>query len=92
MVSLGEINERMARLSGWVIEGNSIVKQIDLLDFREAIWFINKIAEIAEKENHHPDLYLSYNVLKIMLKTHSSDTITEKDFAVAEKIDQINIE
>lgn len=92
MVNLGELSEKLAKLDGWVIEGNSIVKQMDLLDFREAIWLINKIAEIAERENHHPDLYLSYNVLKIMLKTHSSDSITDKDFTLAGEIDKIKIE
>jgi 4a-hydroxytetrahydrobiopterin dehydratase len=59
-------------------------------DFKEVIAFINKVADIAEAEGHHPDLLLfGWNKLKISLSTHSIDGLSENDFILASKIDQI---
>jgi 4a-hydroxytetrahydrobiopterin dehydratase len=92
ILSVSEINESLSRLEGWSIEdnGRAIEKNLSFKNFKEAIAFINKMAEIAEREGHHPDLNLyGYNNLRIKLTTHSVSGLTSKDFGIAEKIDSI---
>ena len=59
-------------------------------DFARAIKFINKVAEIAESENHHPDIHVHYNLVKLVLWTHDIDGLSENDFILAAKIDEFN--
>ncbi len=70
-------------------ENKKIKKEFKFNDFEEAISFINKIAELAEKENHHPDIHIFYNLVVIELWTHSISGISEKDFNLAAKIDEV---
>lgn len=56
--------------------------------FKEAMVFVNKIAEIAEAEGHHPDIFLSYNKVRIDLYTHAVKGLSENDFIMAAKIDR----
>lgn len=70
--------------------GNSIEKNLKFRDFRQAVEFVNKVADVAESENHHPDILLwSWNNVKITLTTHSVKGLSEKDFTIAKKIDRI---
>ncbi len=89
MLSLGEMSQRMEKLKDWALENNVIVKEFSFKDFKEAMVFVNKIAELAEKEEHHPDILISYNIVRVSLTTHSEHGLTGKDFDVAEKIDVI---
>ena len=74
----------------WEIKNNFLTKEFEFENFLKAVEFINKIAKIAEKENHHPDLKLhSYKKLKVMLFTHSENKITDKDYLLAKKIDKL---
>lgn len=82
-----DINERLSRLSGWRYLNESIVKEYRLNDFQEAMGFVVKIALAAEKMEHHPDMTIEYNRVKIVLTTHSEEGVTEKDFNLAEKIE-----
>ncbi|HYB59590.1 MAG TPA: 4a-hydroxytetrahydrobiopterin dehydratase [Candidatus Acidoferrales bacterium] len=66
-----------------------IVRSFRFKDFIEAMRFINKIAEIAETEGHHPDLFVSYNYVKIALTTHNISGLSENDFIMAAKIDEV---
>lgn len=59
-------------------------------DFARAIKFINKVAEVAEAENHHPDIHLHYNLVKLVLWTHDIGGLSENDFIVAAKLDEFN--
>jgi len=59
-------------------------------DFVRAIKFINKVAEIAEAENHHPDIHVHYNKVKLVLWTHDIGGLSENDFIVAAKLDEFN--
>jgi 4a-hydroxytetrahydrobiopterin dehydratase len=61
-------------------------------DFKTALDFTNKIAEIAERENHHPDIYLAWGKCEIEIWTHKIQGLTESDFYLAAKIDKLNIE
>ena len=78
-------------LSGWaLVDGKMIRKLITCKDFMDAVRFIQRIAEIAEAENHHPDLHLtSYKKLTIELSTHAIGGLSENDFIVAAKIDEL---
>ena len=74
----------------WEIIEDCLTKTFSFENLKEAIEFANKITEIAEKENHHPDLLIhSYKKVKVMLKTHSEKKITEKDYDLSKLIDQI---
>ena len=89
MLTLGIIQERMGKLDNWSLERDSIVKDFEFKDFREALDFVNKIGEIAEKQEHHPDIVISYNKVKVSLTTHSENGLTSRDFKVAEDIDKM---
>ncbi len=58
-------------------------------NFTEALEFVNKVGELAEKKEHHPDINLSWGFVRIWLTTHSEHGITKKDYSLAEIIDQI---
>ena len=79
----------MSKLKNWSLEGDSIVKDKILGNFKEAMEFVNKIAELAEKYNHHPAIIIQYNNVRLSLTTHYAKGLTEKDFELAEEIDKI---
>lgn len=62
-------------------------KQFKFKDFKEAIAFVNRIAKIAEEEQHHPDIYVFYNKVQVELFTHAVGGLSENDFIMAKKID-----
>jgi len=73
----------------WTLEDKSIEREFRFKDFREAMGFVNKIADIAEQQDHHPDLYISYNKVRVQLSTHKIGGLSENDFIVAAKIDRV---
>jgi len=76
----------------WVLdrkEVHKIHKQISYKNFKEAMAFVNKIAEIAEEEGHHPDMCISYNKVDFTLFTHKIGGLSENDFIMAAKIDEL---
>lgn len=77
--------------SPWVLMNNSLHRAFIFKDFEAAFSFITHVAEIAEELNHHPRWENEYNKVDIALYTHDADGITEKDFILAQKIDQIVI-
>lgn len=78
-------------LDRWkIVEDRHIEKTLQFKDFASALAFVNKVGEIAEQENHHPDISLfSWNKVKFTLFTHSMGGLTENDFILAAKIDEI---
>lgn len=84
-----EINRKLEELNGWSLRGNSIEKTYEFDNFLESIEFINKIAPLAESQNHHPDIDIRYNKVIITLSTHSENGLTEKDFNLAQGIDKM---
>ena len=59
-------------------------------DFMRAVKFVNKVAELAEAEGHHPDVHIHYNKVKLVLWTHDLGGLSENDFILAAKIDELN--
>jgi len=85
-----EIQKRFSQLSGWTVEGNRLRCTRKFQDFIEAIAFVNKLVEPSEAAAHHPDIKISYNKVTVNLTTHDAGGLTEKDFALAQKISQLN--
>ena len=76
--------------SGWkVVEEHHLEKEYIFPNFREALTFTNKLGELAEEEGHHPDILLSYGKVKVQLWTHKIDGLSENDFVLAAKCDEI---
>jgi len=68
-------------------EGKKIKRDFTFPDFKEAMEFANKVAGVAEEEQHHPDISISYNKVVISLWTHAIGGLSENDFIMAAKID-----
>lgn len=84
-----EIHDLQMTIPNWMLKGDMIEREFTRKDFRDAINFVNNIAEIAEKMDHHPDICISYNKVQIRLSTHKAGGLTHKDFDLAAKIDHI---
>ena len=84
-----EITSAMESLSGWSVEGSQIVKTFSFEDFKKSLDFVNKVGELAEKHEHHPDILINYNKVRLSLTTHSAKGLTEKDFDLAKEIDNL---
>jgi 4a-hydroxytetrahydrobiopterin dehydratase len=81
------IMKALASLDGWQYESGKLLKTIDLKDFSEALVFINKVGQIAEKQNHHPEIINNYRRVTLKLCTHDADDkVTEKDLTLAQAI------
>ena len=86
-----EIDKYLNNLgNGWKVNSKGhINKEYKFQDFIEAMKFANKIAEIAEKEGHHPDLHISWGSCKVEIWTHKINGLAESDFYLAAKIEEI---
>ena len=84
-----EIKENLDSLDGWIIKNNLIYKKFSFKTFMNAFSFMNIIADQSEKADHHPKLINEYNKVEIELFTHSSNSISNKDFSLARFIDNI---
>ena len=92
--STSEARDQVAKLPGWQLsdDGLRIRKQWVVQNFTEAIEFFQKVAQVAEAEDHHPDLHLTgYRNVAIELSTHAIGGLSENDFILAAKIDQIPV-
>ncbi|HEY5427633.1 MAG TPA: 4a-hydroxytetrahydrobiopterin dehydratase [Solirubrobacteraceae bacterium] len=85
-----EIASRLRRLT-WEREGDEITREWRLADFAEAIAFVNRVAEVAEEANHHPDIFIhGWNKVKLSLTNHSAGGLTEVDLTMAARLDQLD--
>jgi len=89
LLNIDEINIHLTKLSGWVLKDNAIEKEWVFKDFKEALIFINKIGEIAEDHNHHPELYNVYSKIKLRFNTHDEGGITLNDINIATEINTL---
>ena len=84
-----QINSNLSKFPGWFFENDSIFKQFQFKDFIEALSFVNAVGLESEKMDHHPDILMfAWNKVKISLSTHSAGGVTEKDFTLAQKIEE----
>lgn len=73
-----------------VLDEQRLEKQFKFPDFRHALEFVNRVGEVAEEQNHHPDIYFTYGAARIQIWTHSVQGLTESDFVLAAKIDELD--
>ena len=85
-LSKDEIKTRLKSLPGWKLDDDEIQRTFKFAGFKEAMLFVNQVARAAEAADHHPEIEIEYNRVKIELTTHSEGGVTEKDFALAERI------
>ena len=89
LLSEAQIDERLTDRE-WSREGDAIVREFKLADFAAAIAFVNRVADLAERANHHPDILVQgWNHVRLTLSTHSQGGLTEADFALAGEIDRL---
>ncbi len=81
--------EFLASCPGWELEGETITKTYTFADFVEAMGFVNKVALLAERANHHPDLDLRWNRVTLRLSTHSEGGLTVRDTDLAAAIEAL---
>jgi 4a-hydroxytetrahydrobiopterin dehydratase len=87
VLSPAEIAAGLATIHHWKIENGELVLSLELPDFRAALAFVNRIGELAEAANHHPDIDIRYNRVRLGLVTHSAGGLTQKDFDLAKQIE-----
>jgi 4a-hydroxytetrahydrobiopterin dehydratase len=85
-----ELGAHMAQLAGWSLENGKLHKKFQFADFVTAFGFITKVAIVAEKMDHHPELYNVYNRVTIDLTTHDAGGISIKDIELAKQIDSLS--
>jgi 4a-hydroxytetrahydrobiopterin dehydratase len=86
-----QIKVELAKVEGWKLRGKQISKLFVFQDFLQGLRFINRVARIAEAMNHHPDIDVRYNKVRLTLTTHDEGALTVKDFRLAGKIDRIKL-
>ena len=75
---------------GWnLVDEHHIEKEYEFVDFRKALDFVNRVGELAEEEGHHPDIYLTWGKVRILLWTHKIDGLSESDFILAAKAETL---
>jgi 4a-hydroxytetrahydrobiopterin dehydratase len=83
-----EIEQRLDELGDWEREGDEIQKVFEFDDFPTAIKFVNGVADLSERYDHHPDIDIRWNKVKLVLSTHSEGGLTARDFDLANEIEQ----
>ncbi len=80
----------MAAGEQWTQEGDAIVRDLEFEDFKAAMAAVNRVADLAEETNHHPDILVhGYNRVRLKLSTHSEGRVTDADHEMAGRIDEI---
>ncbi|HEV2176145.1 MAG TPA: 4a-hydroxytetrahydrobiopterin dehydratase [Terriglobia bacterium] len=88
----GEALEALqSQVPGWSVEdGHHLTKDYKFPDFRQALAFVNRVGELAEDQGHHPDIFLAWGKVGVKTWTHAINGLTESDFILAAKIDQLH--
>jgi 4a-hydroxytetrahydrobiopterin dehydratase len=84
-----EINSALGSLTGWERDGDALVRTVELADFPQAIRVVARVAEIAENDNHHPDIDIRWRTLTFRCSTHSDGGITASDVSLAQEINGV---
>ncbi len=90
-LSKQEIETRLSDVDGWVFDRDDgrLIRDFAFRDFKGALEFVNKVAEVAEEMDHHPEIYNVYNQVSLALMTHSVDGVSEADFDLATRINKL---
>lgn len=88
-LDIAQISAYLAELPGWELQGKAIGKRFEFKNFYQTIAFVNAAAWIANREDHHPDLEVSYRVCQVRYTTHAVGGLSENDFICAAKIEAL---
>ena len=92
LLDADEIKNALKKIPEWENDKKKIERTFEFDDFTEAMDFVNNVAEIAEEEEHHPDIDIRYNKVKLSVYTHNKNGLTDLDFQLAERIDTLSEE
>jgi 4a-hydroxytetrahydrobiopterin dehydratase len=84
-----QIHDELAKLNGWVQRGKQIEKDFSFQTYLDGLNFVNSVGNLAEEEGHHPEMSLGYKRLRITLTTFAIGGLSENDFILASKIDEL---
>ena len=84
-----QVREELISLKGWKKKGKEIVREFKFRNFVHSIAFVKKVARLAEKSFHHPDILIKYSRVTLYLTTHDEGGLTEKDFNLARQINRL---
>ena len=87
VLTADEVDSRLRSLAGWTRSGDEIRKEFKFGDFKQAMTFVNQVADAANAADHHPDIDVRYNKVTMTLSTHSEGGVTNKDIDMASTID-----
>jgi len=85
-----DLNQAVQNLPGWKLNGSAIERVFEFPNFVDAMGFVNRIAEAAEAVNHHPDITINYNKVKLSLTSHDAGGVTQRDLRMAGKINEMS--
>ena len=87
---LDQIHKQLPQWSNWkIVQEHHITRTFTFPDFKQALDFVNRVGALAEEQGHHPDILLTWGKAEITLWTHKVDGLSESDFIMAAKIDQL---
>ena len=89
VLDAADITERLKTLSGWSVEGSKLVKSYTFPDFVAAVAFVDRVAVVAEAQNHHPDLVVGWGKVTVQLTSHDVGGISARDFRLAAAVDEL---
>lgn len=90
-LSMDVASRLMEQLDGWSFEQGHLAKSYAFSDFAGALEFVNRIGAIAEEQGHHPDIYMTWGKVSVEVWTHKIDGLTESDFILAAKFDEVPV-
>jgi 4a-hydroxytetrahydrobiopterin dehydratase len=89
LLTAPEIKAHLKSLKGWKQEGKFITKTFEFDKFVDGIAFVNRVAKVAEEEEHHPDINVRYTTVRLSIQTHSEGGVTEWDIELASAIEKM---
>jgi len=89
LLSKQQITDRLQSINDWKQKGKTICRTVVLKDFVQAMGFVQSVALLSEKADHHPDIDIRWNTVTLVLSTHSAGGLTEKDFSLAAQINSL---
>jgi 4a-hydroxytetrahydrobiopterin dehydratase len=85
-----QVTAELAATPGWQLADGQITRTVTRKDFRDALLFVNAVGYLAERANHHPDIFISWNKVTLTLVTHSAGGLTKNDFALAREVNDLD--
>ena len=87
LLTKAKIESELKELDGWKLDRDFIIKTFEFKTFMAGIKFVNDVAQIAEEEEHHPDIHIRYTTIRLSIQTHSEGGVTEWDLGLARRIE-----